>query len=160
RPAILPVGGDELADMIRPASAVAHDLLNLVPLLAAQTLCGLCQRSDRPWQESPPSGPDCGILSLEEFLRLGRPRHQFAVEADPPRIQFSPEVRSGKGRPHPVEELCLQSRLVEAPPARAGVDDADVALGNAEPLPGGFPVLANDDDRPRPHVLLLADDLG
>src|SRR5262245_5571316 len=145
--------------MIRPASAVSHDLLNLVPLLAAQALCGLRQRSERPWQGSLPSGPDGGVLGLEEFLRLGRPRHQFAVETDPRRLQFTPEVRSCQGRPNPVEERRLQGRLVEEAAARAGVDDAYLALGDTKPFPGGLLVLADDHHGPGPHVLLFAGDL-
>ena len=35
-----------------------------------------------------------GVLLLEKFLSLGRPRHQFAVQAKPVRTQAVPQVRT------------------------------------------------------------------
>ena len=52
-----------------------------------------------------------------------------------------------------------RSVVVEEPPAGAGVDDAGLAGGHAEPLPRRRLVPADDDDGPRAHVLLFADDL-
>ena len=95
-----------------------------------------------------------GVLGANQFLSLSRPRHQFAVEGNPFRVQLFPKVRSGQSQSHPVEELRLQRRFVEESPARSGVNNSDLAFEYAEAFLGRVFVLADDHHRPRTHVFL------
>ncbi len=74
-------------------------------------------------------------------------------------MELRPEVSDGEGRSHPVEEPPFQILVVEEPTPRPGGNDAGLAGGHAEPFACGLLVTADDDDRPRAHVLFLADDL-
>ena len=148
RPAILPVGGDEPPDLLLPVPVSGLDLDELVPLLALQPPGGPPQGGDGPRQRGRPGGPDRRILAPQEFLGLGRPRHQLAVQAGPTRLEPAPEVGGGQGLPHPVQEPPLQVRVVEEPTAGPGVDDAEFARRDAEPLPGRRLVPAGDHDGP------------
>src|SRR5438477_1840145 len=87
-------GTDMMAEIDATVHATSGTTVNSCGeplLLATQTFGGLRQRGDGPWQGSPACGPDGCVLGLEQFLCLGRPRHQFAVETDPLRIQFTPQ---------------------------------------------------------------------
>ncbi len=66
---------------------------------------------------------------------------------------------AGEGRAHPVEEPPFQVRVVEEPAPRPGSDDGGLAGDHAEPFPCGLLITADNDDRPRAHVLFLTDDL-
>src|SRR5207245_4432286 len=56
-----------------------------------------------------------------------------------------------------LEERLLELRVVEEASAGARVTDAEAFIDDAEAAPSDVFVAANDDDRARAHVLLLAD---
>ena len=66
----------------------------LLTLLAVQSCCGsLPAAATARGSAARPAAPTAAYCDLQKFLGLGRPRHQFAVEADPRRVQRRPRSR-------------------------------------------------------------------
>ena len=63
------------------------------------------------------------------------------------------------GCPDAIERVLCLGAAVEELTAGARVDRARLAVVDPEPVRGDVGVAADDDDRARAHVLLLADDL-
>ena len=122
-------------------------------------LAGHPQRSYRRCQSSASSRPSRSVLLAKQILRLRRPRHQFAIKAQPISCKLVPQTRLGRRCLNATEELPLQHAVVEEPPASPRVADADLVLRDPESTQCCVTVAANDHDRTRPHVLLLADHL-
>ena len=125
RPAVVAVGGDVRA---RPC--------------LARSRIALEQRRRRR-RRAPPPAPaprrprrsaagrgraDRRVLLPQQLLRLGRPRHQLAVEADPVGLELVPEAgRVERRRARGRGAARSSAGVVEEPPAGARVDDADLA---------------------------------
>ena len=99
--------------------------------------------------------PDGGVLVPQQLLGLGRPGQQLRVEQQPGGAELVEQAGRLGGGAEPVNQLG-GPRLVEERPAGAGPHRAERVAGRAEPGAGRVEVTADERDRPRPHVLLLA----
>ena len=52
-------------------------------------------------------GPSWSILALRRVPRFGRPRHEFAIQANPVRIELLPNTGRAEGGVHPGEKFKL-----------------------------------------------------
>ncbi len=103
--------------------------------------------------------PHGGILRAKQLLGLDRPRHQFAIEAGPIGVELRPEIAGVHRGSNPGEQPFLQLAVGEKAPAGASRDDARLPADYPESLLSRLRTPADDDDGPRPHVLLFAHDL-
>ena len=92
----------------------------------------------------------------EQVLRLGRPRHDLGIEADPVGIQRLPQSAGIECTVDSRQELGGERRLEERT-SGAGVAHADTLAHDAETFPRHVLVAADHDHGARAHVLLFAD---
>src|SRR4030095_7687841 len=104
------------------------------------------------------SRADGGVLLSQQFLRFGRPWHQFAIQEHPVSIELAPEPGGFGGGLQAGEKFLFQTLIVKKATTGAGVADAGALVDDAEPFARGRLVTADDDDGARPHVFLFADD--
>src|SRR5260370_7383317 len=97
------------------------------------------------------------ILLLEQLLRLCRPRHQLAIEAEPVGSQFIPETRLIDGYLKTDEELALQLVIREEATAGAGIDGSHRSLHYSEALLPHPLVFTHHTHTTPTHLLLLQD---
>ena len=92
RPAVAPVGVDVPADAVAPRAgtrpASARERRRSSPRAAACSSAGTARGS-----AARAGRADRGVLRSQQLLRLGRPRHQLAVEAHPVGLELAPRVR-------------------------------------------------------------------
>ena len=155
RPAVLPVGVDERAAACVDASPwrrrPGHRRTASRAAGAAQRL-----RPRRRARARPPRRPT--RTASEQLVRLGRPRQQLAVEQQPVGLELVPQPGRRRAR--------VRSRSSSSPLERRSAKNGRPVrvLDRARPRPprcrtarsATVGVAADDDDRPRAHVLLLA----
>ena len=71
-----------------------------------------------------------------------------------------PEACGCQSRANALKEPGFEINIIEEPPARPRVDDADFIFSDAETLFGCLPIATNDYNRSRAHVLLFANHLS
>ena len=120
RPAVAPVGVDVTLGRASGALAVALEqrAQRPAPRAAGRARARRTASGERRARRRRPTG---GVLAAEQLLRLRRPGHQLAVEADPVGLELLPEAGGVERRAHAVEQLRLERRVVEEAPAGAGV---------------------------------------
>jgi hypothetical protein len=135
---------------IRPGELVSQILAELVPLeqrADVNASCkGILECADRPSQAHPGRCSNRRILLTYELQRLGRPRHQLAIEADPLRVESLPELGTLQRIPNEREQLPLQHRILKEPTTRAGVADAMFVLEDSESFARDVVISTNDQD--------------
>ena len=82
------------------------------------------------------AAPTAAYCCANKLLRLRRPRHQLAVEADPVGVQSLPEARCVEGGRAPSPAAPLQRGILEEPTTGARVADATLVFEDAEALAG------------------------
>ena len=143
RPAVLPIGGDELPDRFAAVLIALKQGINVRRVGHGPELSWPANRSDASRSAATafgnaarPAAPTAAYCELSSSWALA----DQGISSQSRQAQFVfNSVQKSAGvhrRPHPVEELRLQCRIVEEPPAGAGVDDADLAADHAEPLRG------------------------
>ena len=152
RPDVAAVGVGVALDV--PAAA-ALGLEQLGDVEAAPR--ALLQGGDRGVEAGAGGGADARVLAADQLAGLGRPGQQLAVEQQPAGVELVPEPGRLGGAADVGERGLGLSAVVEEGTAGAGVDRAGLAGLDPEALARRGLVAAGDDDRPRAHVLLLAD---
>src|SRR5947207_2465526 len=99
-PAVATVGSDVL---VRHRQAAVELRLETRDVLPARGY--LRQRLPRFGEGGARRGADRRILLQDERLRLRRPGHQLAVEADPVRAELLPEAGPVHRRAHDVQQI-------------------------------------------------------
>src|SRR5262245_5116422 len=90
------------------------------------------ERRDRRRESRPTRRTDRRVLRAYQLLRLRRPGHQLAVEADPVALELLPDA-GGVERPRDaVEERRARGVVGEERPPGPGVDRAGAAVDDAE----------------------------
>jgi hypothetical protein len=102
-------------------------------------------------------GADGGVLLAQQLLRLCRLWHQLAVEKQPIGLQPIEQADVRGGLSGPGEKLPLERVVFEEGPAGASKARAEPLVDDAETPARRILVETYDHDRPRAHVLLLAD---
>ena len=152
RPDVTSVSVDVVVDVLAPLALVLEQQLDLE---ASSLRCLECR--DGGGQAGVGRCADRRVLALDQFDGLRRPRHQLAVEHEPVGAQLAPQLGGVGGLADAAERRLGLLAVVEERPAGSGVDRARLAAVDAEALAGDVGVAADDDDRARAHVLLLAD---
>ena len=155
RPTIGAIGRGVAGHRFGPAAATAQQIAYGHAPCARPLQCAHGRGKPHPCGRA-----DGCVLAFEERLRLGRPRHDLGVEYGPVRRQRSPQLAALKGPAHVVQELRFQARIRKEAAARARVADADTTVLYAKVPLRGRRVAADDQHGPRPHLLLLADELA
>ena len=98
------------------------------------TRCGPLQRRDGVRQACGGRGAHRRVLVADQFLRLRRPRQQFAVQGEPIRAEVVQERSAGVAESG--DQCAHGGGVVEERSAGAGVDHAGAAVADPEPLRG------------------------
>ena len=115
RPAVAPVAGD---------ICLGHCCALAIPV-AQRAHVGSSRSSlvecDQGWREGGAGGcTDRRILAAQQFLCLGTPGHQLAVQQQPVGLQLLPEIGTRGRIAHTRQQRLLQSHIVEEAPPGAG----------------------------------------
>ena len=130
RPAVVPVGGDEPAGvrLHEPGSARAARRLVAIGRRPVQRGDGLGERDAC-------RGADGGVLLRSSSWALADHGISSQSRQDPVGLELVPRGRRPRRASRTrSRKLALELGVVEEPPAGAGVDDADAAVDDAEPL--------------------------
>src|SRR5262249_54496430 len=99
------------------------------------------------------------ILLTQQFLSLGRPRHQFAVKTNPISLQTVPDAGCFDCMADALQELRFKSCVAEESPSRSRVTSSGFSFHDSEPFPGRIRITTDHYDSSRPHMLLFTNDL-
>src|SRR5690242_19896593 len=113
-------------------------------ILANQTFGRLLHGSHNLRQRGPASRTNCGVLGSKKFLGLGRPRHQFTIEAGPVGAELRPEAAGLHRCPYSGKEVSLQLWIGKESAASTGIDDPSFTADNAESLQSRLLAAADD----------------
>src|ERR1700722_18376994 len=144
RPAIVTVGSDELADVFLASAVLGMYFLDLGFVSTSEAGSGLPQCGNGARKGRLSSGPDGCILRTQQFEGFCRPRHQFAVETNPSRLQRFPKIGGRHRRANALENLAFERRIIKEAPAGSRVDDAEFGFSNAEPFLGRLFIAADN----------------
>ena len=107
-----------------------------------------------------PGGADRSVLRVDERLGLGRPGHQFGIEAQPVGLKALPQPAPAGGVGDPRDQGRLKRIVGKEAAAGAGVDHPRLAVFDTEATPRRFRIACHHDDRAAAHVLFFEHDLG
>ena len=152
RPAVAPVGGGEGGGVGRPGPGAREQAR---PRRARPRPPARAPRR-RPGSAARAAAPDRRVLVPQQLPGLGAPGQQLGVEQQPGRCRARRTGRPSRRRRAAGRRAARCSGSVEERPAGAGPHRAERVTGRAEPGPGRVIVTADERDRARAHVLLLA----
>ena len=155
-PAVTPVRPNVFHRHLRALAVTLQQRAGIAPLPGC-----LLERRGGGAQSSASRRSHRRVLLAQQFLRLGRPRHQFTIETGPVGAQLFPQSCPVHRGAHPGgQEIGYGGRLFKEASSRPRVADAGALIHHAEAFSRRLFIATHNQNSPRTHMLLFADHSG